>query len=110
MRGKLTPSAISRLGTCLDSAIAEECRTSVSAVTQQRKKRGIPAFHPRREYGSWTDEEIEKLGKTEDADTAGKLGRKKKAVRARRLKMGIPAVRPLSCFEKIRVAVEAQNK
>jgi len=90
---KITNDAIGRLGTCLDSVLAAQCGVSVSAVTQQRKKRGIPPFRLRGKYRRWTITEVVRLGKTPDAETAAVLSRKKKTVRSKRLRMSI-AVSP----------------
>lgn len=108
-RKKINAEAIARLGTCLDSVIAMECEVSVSAVTQQRRQRGIPAFRRRADYRRWALAENEMLGSVPDVVAAAILSRSRKDVRGKRLRIAKAACAVPTQTELIRGAMKRLN-
>jgi hypothetical protein len=79
-------SELRRLGTAADADIAQSLDRSVTSVTHQRRKLGIP---PASSGHFWTPEEEALIGKLSDAAAARQLGRSLPSVQHHRRKLGM---------------------
>jgi hypothetical protein len=89
---KWTPAVIARMGVDQDTAIARDLGCSISAVSQERNKRGIArapaaALQPR----AWTRIEDKLLGTMSDVELAAELNISKASVERRRVELGVAA-------------------
>jgi hypothetical protein len=73
-----------------DYELARQKRLAVSTVADERRRRGIPPFKPRRPAVEWTAERIALLGTDTDGKVAARLGLSTMAVQRRRFSLGIP--------------------
>jgi hypothetical protein len=84
------PEEVALLGTLPDDEVARRLGCSISAVSQKRRREGIPN-HPR--PGSWTAAEDEAVRTLTPAEAAAATGRTLPAVYARRFVLSRPAGR-----------------
>lgn len=90
-----TPGVIARLGKDTDAAIARKLKISVSAVSQRRRRLGIPRSpQSRRESRRWTPAEDALLGTMSDREAAREIGVSRETVEGRRLELGVPSFGP----------------
>jgi len=73
-----------------DAAVAERLGINPRTVIEERQRRGIPAFRPRRPDTRWTARMIGLLGQDTDLAVAAELGLSEGIVQRKRDLLGIP--------------------
>ncbi len=109
-RFRWSKDLVNLLGQVADEALAQLAGGHSQTVTQERRRRGIPPFKPRRGSIVWNDEMIALLGTNSDRVIAGVLGIDHRSVFRKRRLLGIapyaePSQKEKPGFDWTRAAV-----
>ncbi|GMU65398.1 MAG: hypothetical protein AMXMBFR36_16720 [Acidobacteriota bacterium] len=89
-RRRWTAAEVALLGAMPDAAVAGRLRINPRTVIEERQRRGIRAFRPRRPDTRWTARMIALLGQDTDRAVAAELGLSEGVVQRKRDLLGIP--------------------
>ena len=92
-RRRWTAQMIALLGKASDDDVAAKLRIPRYSVVQERRRRRIAAFRPRRKL-EWTDRALALLGTASDREVAAEIGFDPTVVRRKRHVLGIPPFHP----------------